>query len=126
MSEKICAFLIHLSENFWGDTPVSKHPGFEGWPTGPAFRDHILCEDKAWDLVVSELPRMGINTLVIDLGVVAVILGFVTYQMKSPKALLIVNLITCGVFCLHYLLIGAISGAVMNGLGILRNVVYFP
>ena len=31
------------------------------------------------------------------LGVVAVILGFVTYQMKSPKALLIVNLITCGV-----------------------------
>ena len=58
------------------------------------------------------------------LGVVAVILGFVTYQMKSPKALLIVNLITCGVFCLLYLLIGAISGAVMNGLGILRNVVY--
>ena len=58
------------------------------------------------------------------LGVVAVILGFVTYQMKSPKALLIVNLITCGVFCLHYLLIGAISGAVMNGIGIIRNLVY--
>ena len=58
------------------------------------------------------------------LGVVAVILGFVTYQMKSPKWLLIVNLITCGVFCAHYLLIGAISGAVMNGIGIIRNVVY--
>ncbi len=58
------------------------------------------------------------------LGVVAVILGFITYQMKAPKALLIVNLITCGVFCVHYLLIGAISGAVMNGIGILRNVVY--
>ena len=58
------------------------------------------------------------------LGVVAVILGFITYQMKGSKRLLIVNLITCGVFCLHYLLIGAISGAVMNGLGILRNVVY--
>ena len=58
------------------------------------------------------------------LGVVAVILGFITYQMKSPKALLIVNLITCAVFCAHYLLIGAISGAVMNGLGIARNIVY--
>ena len=58
------------------------------------------------------------------LGVVAVILGFITYQMKSPKKLLIVNLITCGVFCLHYLLIGAISGAVMNGIGIIRNIVY--
>ena len=58
------------------------------------------------------------------LGVVAVILGFVTYQMKSPKALLIVNLITCGVFCAHYLLLGAITGAVMNGIGIIRNLVY--
>ena len=58
------------------------------------------------------------------LGVVAVILGFITYQMKSPKALLIVNLITCGVFCAHYLLIGAISGAVMNGIGVFRIWVY--
>ena len=58
------------------------------------------------------------------LGVVAVILGFITYQMKSPKALLIVNLITCGVFCAHYLLIGAVSAAVMNGIGIVRNVIY--
>ena len=58
------------------------------------------------------------------LGVVAVILGFVTYQMKSPKLLLIINLVTCGVFCLHYLLIGAISGAVMNGMCMIRNMVY--
>jgi len=68
MSQKICAYLLHLSENFWGDTPVSKHPGYEGWPTGPAFRDHLLCEDAAWDLVVSELPKAGVNTLVIDVG----------------------------------------------------------
>ena len=58
------------------------------------------------------------------LGVVAVILGFITYQMRSPKALLIVNLITCGVFCAHYLLIGAISGFVLHALGIVRNLVY--
>ena len=58
------------------------------------------------------------------LGVVAVILGFVTYQMKSPKALLIVNMITCGVFCAHYLLIGAISGFVLNAVGMVRNVFY--
>ena len=58
------------------------------------------------------------------LGVVAVILGFITYQMKSPKALLIVNMITCGVFCAHYLLIGAISGFVLNAVGMVRNVFY--
>lgn len=58
------------------------------------------------------------------LGVIAVILGFITYQMKSPKLLLIINMITCGVFCLHYLLIGAVSGFVMNGMCMIRNVVY--
>lgn len=58
------------------------------------------------------------------LGVVAVILGFITYQMKSPKALLIVNMITCGVFCAHYLLIGAISGFALNAVGLFRNLVY--
>ena len=58
------------------------------------------------------------------LGVVAVILGIITYQMRSPKALLIVNLFTCGVFCAHYLLIGAVSGFVLNAIGIVRNVVY--
>lgn len=58
------------------------------------------------------------------LGVVAVILGFITYQMRGPKALLIVNMITCGVFCAHYLLIGAISGFVLNAVGMVRNIVY--
>ena len=59
------------------------------------------------------------------LGIVAVILGFVTYQMKSPKALLIVNLITCGVFCLHYLMIGAYSGMALNIISVIRNFTYF-
>lgn len=58
------------------------------------------------------------------LGIVAVILGFFTYQMKSPKALLMVDMITCGVFCAHYLLIGAISGFALNAMGMFRNVVY--
>jgi len=58
------------------------------------------------------------------LGIVAVILGFITYQMRSPKALLVVNMITCGVFCAHYLLIGAISGFALNAVGFVRNIVY--
>ena len=56
------------------------------------------------------------------LGIVAVILGFITYQMKSTKALLVVNMITCGVFCAHYLLIGAISGFALNAVALVRNI----
>jgi hypothetical protein len=59
------------------------------------------------------------------LGVIAVILGFVTYQMKSPKALLIVNLVTCGVFCLHYLLIGANDALFINIVGTVMCIVYW-
>lgn len=58
------------------------------------------------------------------LGIVAVILGFITYQMRSQKALLVVNMITCAVFCVHYLLIGAISGFALNAVGFVRNIVY--
>ena len=58
------------------------------------------------------------------LGIVAVILGFITYQMRSQKALLVVNMITCAVFCAHYLLIGAISGFALNAVGFVRNIVY--
>ena len=58
------------------------------------------------------------------LGIVAVILGFITYQMRSQKALLVVNMITCAVFCAHYLLIGAISGFALNAVGFVRNIVF--
>ncbi len=58
------------------------------------------------------------------LGVVTVILGIITCQMRSAKALLIVNMITCGVFCAHYLLIGAVSGFALNVIGFVRNIVY--
>ena len=72
-----------------------------------------MFENMDWVMLIGQM-----------LGIVAVILGFVTYQMKSPKALLIVNMITCGVFCAHYLLIGAISGFVLNAVGFVRNIFY--
>lgn len=58
------------------------------------------------------------------MGIVAVILGFINYQVRSQKALLLVNMITCIVFCIHYLLIGAVSGFALNAVGVVRNIVY--
>ena len=76
-------------------------------------KEAFVLENLNWTMIIGQA-----------LGVVAVILGFVTYQMRSPKALLIVNMITCGVFCAHYLLIGAISGFALNAVGFIRNIVY--
>lgn len=59
------------------------------------------------------------------LGVVAVILGFLSYQTKGAKQLLVFQTATCAVFCVHYLLLGAIPAFWLNAVGTLRNIVYY-
>ena len=58
-------------------------------------------------------------------GVLAVILGFISYQMKSSKMVLIFQISVCTVFSIHFLLIGAMSGFALNVLCLIRNVTYY-
>ena len=58
-------------------------------------------------------------------GIIAVILGFVIYQVKDAKKLLLVQILTSTVFCIHYGLIGAISGFVLNAVGVVRSTVFY-
>lgn len=57
-------------------------------------------------------------------GAIAVVLGFLTFQMNTAKKLITVQVATAVAFCLHYLFLGAITGCVMNAVGILRNIIY--
>ena len=59
------------------------------------------------------------------LGVVAVILGFINYQVKTREQVLYVHIATTICFGLHYMLIGAYAGMAMNFVGAIRNVVYY-
>lgn len=59
------------------------------------------------------------------LGLVAIALGFITYQMKTQKQILLLQIITTAVFGLHYLMIGALTGMAMNLLGIARTLTYY-
>ena len=59
------------------------------------------------------------------LGFVAIALGILSYQMRLLRNLLLLQLITAAVFCLHYLLIGAISGMALNVVGLTRCIVFF-
>ena len=56
--------------------------------------------------------------------VIAVIIGFFSYQMKSQEKLLMLQCATGTVFVFHYLLIGAYAGMAMNIVGIVRVIVY--
>ena len=59
------------------------------------------------------------------LGIIGMILGFVIYQVKDSKKILLVQIITSAIFCVHYILIGALSGFVLNTVGTIRSVVYY-
>lgn len=59
------------------------------------------------------------------LGFVAVILGFLSYQVKSAKSLLVLHTLTCAVFSAHYFLLGAIPAFALNAVGIVRDIIYY-
>lgn len=58
------------------------------------------------------------------LGFVTIVLGFVSYQMKTQRQILFVLTATAIAFCGHYFLIGAYTGMAMNAVNILRNIAY--
>ncbi|MBE6600357.1 MAG: YgjV family protein [Ruminococcaceae bacterium] len=57
-------------------------------------------------------------------GIVAIILGFLNYQMRTQRKILFVQSATAAVFCIHYLLIGAYVGMALNFINIVRNLSY--
>ena len=57
-------------------------------------------------------------------GIIAIILGFISYQVKTQKQILFMQSSVAVVFCVHYFLIGAYSGMAMNAVNIIRNVIY--
>ena len=58
-------------------------------------------------------------------GILAVLLGFLSYQVKNDKQLMLMQTLTSAVFVIHYYLLGAIPGAVLNIVCIVRNMVYY-
>lgn len=59
------------------------------------------------------------------LSIVAVVLGFVSFQMKTPKGILTFQIATALVFSVHYMLIGAMTATALNFLGAVKCVCYY-
>ena len=60
-----------------------------------------------------------------SIGVIGVILFFISYQVKNKTALLLIQTIATALICLQYLLIGAYSGCGLNIICIIRNITLF-
>ena len=59
------------------------------------------------------------------LGVLAVILGFINYQVKSRERVLFIHIATTVCFALHYFCLEAWAGMAMNMVGFVRNIFYY-
>lgn len=59
------------------------------------------------------------------LSIVAVITGFLSFQMKSARGLLAFQIATALVFSAHYFLIGAMTATVLNFIGAIKLVCYY-
>ena len=59
------------------------------------------------------------------IGIIAILLGFLSYQTKDRKGVLALQSLTTITFIVHYFFLGETSGMVMNAVGIVRNVFYF-
>ncbi len=59
------------------------------------------------------------------LSIVAVILGFISFQMKKPKGILVFQTATALVFATHYLMIGAFTAVALNFLAAVKCVCYY-
>ena len=58
-------------------------------------------------------------------GVIAIALGFLSYQMKTAGRILLLQALTGVVFAVHYCMIGAITGMAMNIVCFIRCIVYY-
>ena len=56
-------------------------------------------------------------------GLLAVLLFLLSYQMKKRRDIIITNAISRALYILQYLLLGAFSGAVLDVLGIISSIV---
>ena len=59
------------------------------------------------------------------LSIVAVVLGFISYQMKTPKGVITFQIITAFVFSVHYLMIGVMPAMALNFLSGINSVFFY-
>jgi uncharacterized membrane protein len=59
------------------------------------------------------------------LSILAVVVGFIAFQMKTPKKMLALQIATGLIFSAHYLLIGAMTASVLNLISAIKYVCYY-
>lgn len=57
-------------------------------------------------------------------GLVALVFAMISYQMKTQKGIVLIQIVSCSFFAIHFLMLGAYTGALMNLIAAVRSVVF--
>ena len=58
------------------------------------------------------------------IGFIALIFAMVSYQMKTQKGIVLIQIVSCAFFAVHFLMLDAFTGALLNLIGAVRSVVF--
>lgn len=71
------------------------------------------------------MPEFDLYTLIAQgIGVIAMILPYFIYTARTRKTLIALKFVSDALWGTHYFMLGALSGAVMNGINMGREVVF--
>ena len=59
------------------------------------------------------------------ISIVAVIVSFITYQMKSKRGIMVMLSVATGISCIAYAMLGGTVALVLNLVSIVRNICYY-
>ncbi len=65
------------------------------------------------------------NVLAQMIGIVAMVLSALSFQMKTRKQIIVMQIATSIVFGIHYFMIGALTACVVNLVAIVRNLAFY-
>ncbi len=58
-------------------------------------------------------------------GLCALALSTLSFQLNTRKKILIAQIFTAVLFSVHYGMLGAVTGAAMNGISVIRNLIFY-
>lgn len=59
------------------------------------------------------------------IGVVALTMAIISFQNNTKKGILIFQLLAGSIFAIHFALLGAYTGAALNAVSVVRNLIFF-
>ncbi len=59
-----------------------------------------------------------------SIGIVAMVVAISSFQQRTQKRIVLFQLVSSVLFCTHFLMIGALTGGILNGIGMVRAAIF--